>query len=464
MAFTPEVGEAWLRSPGSRPCLTIEGDADAIEAAGVAFRNVGFAMRRAALELGKLSREESYRAQSFDAIRDEAGQAEADLDRVAVRYVGEAGGRGTAQALCDYADSLRRVQFLAGEGHVEQIRRAHEANEERQQTLQSAQSEVNGLDSMFQFSEPTDAERSTAQDTLTDAQAFANGSDGLLTGLWESFDSAVSEWETAYDDAVSAIEGAIDLSDIDDSWWEDALDMVIVVATVVGVIAAVVAMVFAAPFVAAIAAIAGIIVLVATILMAVGGRRKDGVDVALAIVGVIPFGKALGSGKGVSSALGLTSRASQGAAAAGRAGIVDDLARWQSRGGTHADVLGRFGNRAAREASAAGLADDFLRSPLPGWGQRIVTGIRTGGGRYDIEAMRIASLVDNGWAAGGVAGPRSLAFAADNAAPGVIDQSVNVWNFTTSAVDSVTDGAASDLVGDPLRGVVGGVEDRVTVR
>jgi len=469
MVFKPEAGSGWLRSPHSRPCLTIEGDADAIEAAGVAFRAVGLAMRRAALELGKLSREESCRGLSFDAIRDESGQAETDLDQAAKRYVGEDGTSGTAKALCDYAVSLRRVQFLAGEGHVEHIRRAHDANEERQSSLANAQSEVNGLERLFSFSEPTEAERASAQGDLSQAQSLANGADALLAGLWENFDSAVVEWETAYDDAVKGIEGAIDLSDIDDSWWEDALDVIILAVTIVGTIAAIAAMVVSAPFVAifaTIATIAALIVLVATLVMAVGGRRKDGVDVAFAVIGVIPFGKALSSGGSARAALGLTTSSSRTAATAvaGRSAIIDDLARWQSYGARHSNVLSEVGNRAAREASAAGLADDFLRSGMPDWAQRIATGVRSGGGRFDIDAMRISSLIDNGWAAGGAAGPRSLAWAADNAMPGVVMQGVNAWNFTMGGLDSVTGGEFSDVIGDPIRDVIGAGRDAVTGR
>lgn len=468
MVFKPEEGFGWLRSPASRPCLTIEGDADAIEAAGEAFRSVGRAMRGAARELGKLSREESYRAQSFDAIRDEAGQAETDLEQAAIRYVGSDGTTGTAKALCDYAVSLRRVQFLVGPGHVEHIRRAHEANEERQSALAAAQREVNGLDSPFQFTEPTPEERRTAGSALTSAETLASGADELLTGLWENFDSAIAEWETAYDDAVAGIEGAIDLSDIDDSWWEDALDVVIQVMTVVGVLAALAAMVVTGPFIAifaALATIAGLIVLLATVVMALGGRRKDGVDVAFAIVGVIPFGKALGSGQGISRAIGLTGRASSTTAAAGRAAIIDDLAMWGSRGSTHAAAVANAGNRAARVASAPRVADAILDSRLPGWAQRIATGIRTGGGRYDIDAMRVSMAITNGWdVAGGRAGQRSLAYAAEHAAPGLVDQGVNVWNFSVGAIDSVTDGAASDVAGGGVRDLVGAVEDRVTGR
>lgn len=466
MVFKPEEGFGWLRSPvSSRPCLTIEGDADAIEAAGEAFRSVGRAMRGAARELGELSREESYRAQSFDAIRDEAGQAERDLEQAAIRYVGSDGTTGTAKALCDYAVSLRRVQFLAGPGHVEHIRRAHEANEERQSALAAAQREVNGLDSPLQLSEPTAEERRTAGNALTSAETLAGGADELLSGLWENFDSAIAEWETAYDDAVAGIESAIDLSDIDDSWWEDALDVLITIATVVGIAAAIVAMVIASPLAALIATVAGIVILVATIVMAVGGRRKDGVDVAFAIVGVIPFGKALGSGQGIRSAVGLTSRASQGTAAAGRAAIIDDLALWSSRGSTHAAAVANAGNRAARVASAPRIVDAVFDSRLPGWAQRITTGIRTGGGRYDIEAMRVSSLIDDVFrTAGGSAGQRSSAYLADHAMPSVADQALNVWNFSTNSLDSVTGGAATDAVGDPIRDLVGAVEDRVTGR
>ncbi|MCY7379362.1 MAG: hypothetical protein LH467_08520 [Gemmatimonadaceae bacterium] len=460
MAFTPEVGDAWLRSPGSRPCLTIEGDADAIEAAGVAFRNVGFAMRRAALELGKLSREESYRAQSFDAIRDEAGQAETDLDQAAKRYVGEYGTTGTAKALCDYAVSLRRVQFLAGEGHVEHIRRAHEANEERQSAFASAQREVSGLDGLLRFTEPTEAERTSAQSDLTQAETLAGGTESLLMGLWENFDSAVGEWEAAYEDAVASIEGAIDLSDIDDSWWEDALDVGIFVATVVGVAAAIFAMVVMSPIALAIATVAAIVVLAATIVMALGGRRKDGVDVAFAVIGVIPFGKALKAGNGLRSALGLTTRASTGTAAAGRAVIADDLVRWQSRGSTHRAVLSQHGNRAARQASAPDVAENFLQSKVPDWALRIGRGIRSSGNRDDIDAMRVSALLQRSWASGGTPGQRSVAWAAENSMPSLAMQGVNTWNLTNSA----TDGLFSDILGQPARDAVDMVEHQMTGR
>lgn len=462
MTFKPETGTAWLRSPVSgRPCLTVEGDADAIEEAGEAFRAVGAAMRRAARELGALSREERYVAQGFAAIRDEAGQAETDLERTARRYVGEDGTGGTAKALCDYASALRVVQFLASEGHVEAIRSSHEALEARRDEAAAARSSLNLLESPLSASEPSEGQLGRAEDAVEAADRAASGAESLLEGLWENFDSALSTWESAYDDAVAAIDDAIDLSDIDDSWWEDALDVVITIASVVGFVAAVLAMIVAAPFaaiLATIATIAGLLVLVATLVMAIGGRRKDGVDVALAVVGVLPFGKALATGQGFRGALGLTTASSRTAATAvaGRTAIVDDLARWQAHGTRHADVLAGVGNRAARAAAAGGLADDFLRSPMPVWTQRLLTGMRTGGTGFDTDAFRIASLLDEGWAAGGQAGPRSLAWAADNAMPGLLDQGVNVWNFGMGALDVATLGDGRD--------VLDGVADAVTGR
>jgi hypothetical protein len=107
--------------------------------------------------------------------------------------------------------------------------------------------------------EATDAEKATANTALADAKGDERAAEQALDALWVSFESGFAAWDQAYDDAVGGIEEPWTPPVVNDSWWEDLLDGIATVATVVATIAVIAALVIGGPIFLAIAAVASIV-------------------------------------------------------------------------------------------------------------------------------------------------------------------------------------------------------------
>lgn len=418
----------YLVSPNRHFALdTIEGTPDDIADAGRGYTRIGSQMEWTADELDKLAANEKYKAEGLDAIRESAGDLASELHKVAKRY------SQTGPVLVTYASALRRAQNTTVDPHVEPIRRAHQAAEEAADELRRAQNESDDLDRTWIWEdEPTQSDRDTAAANLRDARRAESSAAGALDDLWVSFESGYDQWEQAYEAAVAGVEDACEASGINDSWWEDLLDGLATVATIVATIAVVLAIVLTGPIAAAllaIAAIASFVALAAHLtMMLAGSKRVSMTDIVFDLIGVIPFlgafGKALKGGRGFLGSMRMASGlggATRGTLNAGRNAVAYDIRSIAGAGG-------RYGGRAAREARAAGVADDFLRGIQNSWGRNAWNAIRNGGTQLDGQAATMAERMASAWPGGRAGGAsRNWLNGVDGANPAM--QGANIWNL-----------------------------------
>lgn len=443
-------GPEHLRSPNkSLPCLTIEGDPETIKDAGQRYSDLGERMSDTASELGKLGANEKYRAKSLDSVRESATTAKGDLEKAAIRY------ENSGPVLVTYGDALEVAQSTITVEFVDSILTAHTARQDAESARSSAQSTVNDYSTThFWETEATDQEQSSAATTLSTAKTDLSSAETELDGLWDTFESTCNIWSQAYDDAVAGLEKAMELSGIDDTWWEDMLDGLASIASVVGFVAVIAAVIFGGPILLALAAVAGLVALVAHgIMMMKGSRRVSWTDIALDAIGVIPFGKTLATaGKGLpalaragtalKAGFGF-SGASRATVAAGRSSIIGDLGTIAGRGRG-------AGGQAARARAAPGIADDFLTSALGNTGRSIWAGIRSGGTKWDRQVLSITDRLGSEWAtAGGSMRARTANWLGD-AGTSTFDQSMNVINFAIGGYSntSMAAGAAANTIRD----------------
>lgn len=413
----------------------IAGDPAGIEAAGRHYSDIGEQMTDTAVELGKLSRSEKYKAQALDKIRESAGELQDDLEKVAKRYT------RTGPVLVAYAQALRRAQTSTVDPYVPRIHAAHDELEDARAAERAAERDVDDLDTTWIWEdEPTEADRRQADRALHAASTTASSAQTKLDGLWNEFESGYAAWDAAYDDAVDGIESAISASGINDSWWEDALDTIATVAGIVGAIVVIAALIVTGPIAAVllvIATVAAVVALVAHLtMMAAGSRRASWGDIAFDAIGLIPFAGSFAKAMKGGATIGASLRIGAGAGAATR-GTVNAGRNLLVRDLSSVTGAGRFaGNRAAREAAAPGLAADFLAGVERSWGRTAWNSIRSGGSRMDGMAITMSERLRAVWPGAGTIGERSARFAAEHVAPGRFMQGVNVWALGSATYDN----------------------------
>ncbi|WP_022893895.1 hypothetical protein [Agromyces subbeticus] len=424
--MTYGYGGASLTSPKGVPAMDLDGNAEAIEKAGNHYIDIGARMSSTAAELKKLGDDEKYKAESLDKVRESARELHGDLRKVGERY------EKTGPVLVTYAAALRTARNTTVDPLVDQIVTAHNAHQQALEAKENAQDKVDDNNTTWVWeTEATDTQKNEASAALTEAAGTAKTAGESLDALWTSFDSGFSTWENAYDAAVQGIEDAIDASGINDTWWEDLLDQLADLATIVATIAVIAALVIGGPIWLAIAAVAGIVALAAhCIMMACGSKRVSWTDIALDIVGIVPFlgafGKGLKAGQGalgsLRGALGL-GNATGGFVAVGRNAIIRDLRTVVGAGRN-------VGNRAARDAAAPGLADAFLANRGT-WAGNAWNALRGGGSIFDGQAYSLTQRLASAWPGAGSlpVGGRAATWASQySAMPSLAGQGVNLWN------------------------------------
>ncbi|GAA1060413.1 hypothetical protein [Agromyces bracchium] len=262
-------------SPGGREIERLEGDASVIIERGIAIEDLGLRMQKAANTLRLLADGQVGRGESLDAVRDQAGEVHADLRTAGLRY------SPSGTALRTYGEAVDEVQVSLNAA----VRRC----EELWETVRTRATAVDDADDT-----PEDPDGSTS--ARDEAQAAAGGALETAEGEWREaaarFDGFYDTWDAAYDAALTGLEGANE-DGVEDGFWDDALpalDFIVEVLEVVGLVLFVAALIVGGPLVAILATAAALITLAATIVLYAKGR-KNGMDLGLAIVGVIPFGK-----------------------------------------------------------------------------------------------------------------------------------------------------------------------------
>jgi hypothetical protein len=415
-----------LRSPNRHYLLAeLDGSADRIEAAGNHYVDIGARMSATAVELQKLGDSEKYKAKSIDKVRESARELHGELKKVGERY------EKTGPVLVTYAGALRTARNTTVDPLVEKVSAAHKVLLDALEARDDAQDKVDDNNTTWVWEdEATDAEKASANTALADAKGAEKTAEEALDALWVSFETGFTAWDKAYDDAVGGIEDAMKASGVDDSWWEDLLDGIANVATVVATIAVIAALVIGGPIFLAIAAVASIIALAAhCIMMACGSKRVSWTDIAFDAIGVLPFlgafGKSLRAGQGVLGSLraatGLTG-ATRATVGIGRNALVRDLRTVVGAGRT-------AGNRAAREAAAPGLADTFLNANSGRWVGNAWNALRNGGSVLDGQAFTISQRLAQAWPGAGRMGSNVSTWVAPfTSMPSLAGQGLNIWN------------------------------------
>jgi hypothetical protein len=124
---------------------------------------------------------------------------------------------------------------------------------------------------------------------------------------------------------------------------------------------------------------------------------------------------------------------SQGSAAERRNAVEDGL-----RAIAGAGAIG--GGQAARATRATGLADDFLRNSIGGWGSQAWNAIRSGGSQLDGQALSMSERIFSAWPTSGAPRIAALNWVTDVASPGNVIQGFDVFNLGYGSEQSASVG------------------------
>lgn len=281
---------------GGRELLKIDGDAGDIGTRADAIIDLGEKMSTAADTLQLFADGDLGIGDSLEKIREQAKEVYADLRTAGQRYT------PSGEALKAYSQALETVQ---------------DATDSLVTNAETAWESVNttsfALLEVQQAQEQHDQEAENKPVGEGDGESEAQRPDA--SGEQAAFDSAVSDWESywgGYDAPVSTWEDAYgaardDLEDVnengvEDGFWDDAMPFVegaLKVLQVVGFVALIIAICLTGP-IAAIAAVIGIVAGVLTLALEASkflGDRGSWRGMALAALGVVPFGKFASLGK-----------------------------------------------------------------------------------------------------------------------------------------------------------------------
>ncbi|MBT2498641.1 hypothetical protein J7E25_05995 [Agromyces sp. ISL-38] len=269
-------------SPKGRNIEWIEGDPGAIAERGVQIVQLGDQMIGSAGVLKAVADGASgMEGLSVDKLREVVGDVHEQLKLAGERYT------PTGWALRRYADVLDDVQ-LGLRALVEDCE-AHWGEYSRQATI------VGDLEWRRGGSMPGDAGAGEA-DGIEEELGTATTDRDRAYSAWqedaEAYDERFDTWEAAFDRATNEIGDATD-GGISDSWRDDVAGFAstaLKVLQIAGMVLAVLAIIVGGPIIAFLATVVGILTLIATLYMKYYGRASWG-DVAVAVIGVIPFSK-----------------------------------------------------------------------------------------------------------------------------------------------------------------------------
>lgn len=274
------------KSPQGREIEWIEGTPGTIGDRGDEIVSLGDQMINSAAILKSIADGASgMKGLSVGKLKEVVGDAHEQLKLAGERYT------PTGKYLKDYAEALSDVQSGL-RTIIDDCETYWNQYENRQDDYGDAKSAANPL---LLASPLPEVGAPDPQDKVDDAEGDMNVAHDKWENEAEKYDVKYDTWETAFDDAASKIGKATE-GGISDSWkdnFDGFVDAALQVLAIVGFVLGVLCLIIGGPLLAALALIVGIIALVGTIYLATQGK-KDGWDVAWAVVGVVPFGK-LGS-------------------------------------------------------------------------------------------------------------------------------------------------------------------------
>lgn len=305
-------------SPQGREITTLDGDAETIVARGNNITTLGEQMISSAAMLERIADGASgQKGLAVDKLQDVVGDCYEELKLAGKRY------GPTGPVLVTYGNVLAEVQPL--------IRTAVENCESDWKTYETKQSAI--WDAQFAYyptapvgdTEGPESPADLRQEAVEDAQGLATSAHEDWEAEARTFDTHYDTWEAAFDRAAGDI-GVATSGGIKDSRWDNLDGFVAGALKVlgwVGLILAILSVIIAGPFLAAIAAIVAIATLLLTLYSFARGN-SSGLDLGLAVVGVIPFGSL---GKLFSG---------------NKMGFVDDMAGGLLTSGGRANIGGDF--------------------------------------------------------------------------------------------------------------------------
>ncbi|MCT9819713.1 hypothetical protein N3K63_05360 [Microbacterium sp. W1N] len=271
-------------TPGGRHMQQIEGEPGTISTRATQIEQLGEKMARAARTLELFADGTVGKGESFEAIREQAKEVHEDLRVAAARY------RPSGAALGTYATALSAVQGST-DWRVTGARNAWPEVRDASWALSAAERDQDEFDR----NEDREIEQTGTRPTTGSEQTTFDNAVDTWEMYWSGYDAPVETWESAYETACSSLERT-NADGVKDSFWDNSMPFVEImldVLLVVGIVLLVVAFVVTGPL----AMLAGVLAVVAGVLSLMGeiaklnAGRGDWGSVALAAVGIIPFGK-----------------------------------------------------------------------------------------------------------------------------------------------------------------------------
>lgn len=260
-------------SPAGRQIQAVEGNPDDIVERGEAITTLGAQMRSSAELLRTIdSRASEQQGQAIDKLKERIGSSCDTLFQAAALY------EPVGPVVSAYGNALAFVKPRI-DAHADECERLWVA-------FSSLPGEVEPRGTGG-FLEPE------AGSPEADAQAADDEAKRIAYAAWRAeaveFDDDVDTWEQAFDDAVEGFTEGV-AGAIEDSEWRSFLGFASQALGWAALIVGVAALIIGGPILAVLALAVGVLALAVTIAQAVEGD-KNGWDVALAVVGILPVGK-----------------------------------------------------------------------------------------------------------------------------------------------------------------------------
>lgn len=267
-----------LYSPKGREVRDLHGEPGAIRQRGNEITSLGEQMSSSAVTLKNLATDaDGMKGESAKKIQEIVGDCYNDLDKAAKLYT------PVGPVLTGYAATLEYHQPL--------IRQRATDCEDAHNNFVSAPGYLEGERPFWDRERGDSPEEKEAREDQEDQDAAKQQLKGAYDDALRAFDIEVDSWETAFNDAADKMEAAFE-NGIKDGFWDNVDGFVAGALTVLkyaGMVLAVAAIIIGGPIIGAIAAVVAVATLVLTIYSFARGHSSK-TDLALAIVGVIPFG------------------------------------------------------------------------------------------------------------------------------------------------------------------------------
>ena len=264
----------YMTSPAGRAIREVTGDPEGIKSRGREMTRLGNRMEYCANVLDDIkSRGSENQGQAVEALREAIGDSYATLREAAELY------KPLGPIILQYGSDLADVKPVLN-GHVAECERLLGTFAALPGSV-----EPRGVGGLFQPEEDSpEAEEQAAEDAAKKRAWEDYQEEGAL------FDSAYDTWELAFDTAVTGLSDEM-AGSIEDGSWRSFLNWASGALGWAGLIVGIAALIIGGPILAAIALAVGVLMLAVTIVQAVQYGDKDGWDIALAVVGVLPVGK-----------------------------------------------------------------------------------------------------------------------------------------------------------------------------